>query len=127
MKELFTSLGLQKALIYVNISYDSWIIKSLSSSRHFIERAIVHIFDNHMVIIDRHNNANMPICRRKSRSMIDDDSAWFWIISSRYTLFFSIFKPILGISSPSNIFVFCDKTSTVSPNKITTSLPYLER
>lgn len=120
-------MSCKKALIYVNISYDGWIIKSLPSGRHFIECSVVHIFDNHMVIIDSHDDTDVPIRRRKSRTMIDDDSSRFRIISSWYTLFFSIFDPVFCISSPSDIFIFCDKTGTVSPNKITTSFAYLER
>lgn len=121
MKELFTSLGLQKALIYVNISYNGRIIKSLSSRRDFIERSVVHIFDDHIVIIHLHNYTHMAVCWRKSWAMIDDDCSGSWIITSWHSLFFCIFDPVFCISSPSDIFIFRDKTGTISPNKITAS------
>lgn len=126
MKELFTSLGLQKALIYVNISYNSWIVKSLSSCSDFIEGSVVHILDDHIIIIYLHDYAYMAICWRKSWTMVDYDCSGLWIISSCDSLFFCIFDPVFRISSPSDVFIFCDKTRTVSPDKVAASFVDLE-
>lgn len=121
MKRFLIVTTCKKALIYVNISYDSWIIKSLPPCGHFIECSIVHIFDNHTIIIDLHDNTDMPICRRKSWTMIDNNSTWFWNISRSNSLFTCILKPIFCISMPSHIFIFCHETGTITPDKSTTS------
>lgn len=116
----------KKALIYVNISYDGWIIKCLSSGRDFIERSVVHILDNHTLFIYIHDDTNVPIRWRKTRSMVDDDCTRFWCITCWYSLFTRIFYPFFCISSPGYIFIFCNKTCTVSPSKISTSFCDLE-
>lgn len=116
----------KKVLIYINISYDGWVIKTLSSCGHFIQCSIVHIFDNHILFVDLHHDADMTIRRRKSWSVIHDNSSRFWSISSWYTLLTSVFEPIFCITVPSNIFIFSYKTCTISPSKTTTSIWHLE-
>jgi len=80
-----------------------------------------------MVIIDCHDYPHMTIRRRKTRSMIDNNSSWFRVISGGNSLFLSIFEPVFRISSPGYIFIFRDKTRTVSPNKASTSFGHFQR
>ena len=116
----------KKVLIYINITYDGWIIEILSSGSHFIECSIVHIFDNHIILSHLHDYTNMAICRRKSRTMIDDDCARFWRVACWYALLSGIFEPIFCISSPGDIFIFRNKARTIPPDKTTTTTVYLE-
>ena len=116
----------KRRLVYINISDDRWIRESLFSSRHFVQSSVVHILDDHMIVIYFHNNTNVTVRRRKPWSVIDDNSSWFWIISCCDTLFLSIFEPVFRIPTPSNIFIFCHETGTVSPHKITTAFFYFK-
>ena len=127
MKGLCRLPACKKALIYINIPYNSWIVKTLSSSSHFIEGTIIHIFDNHVIVIDRHNDTYMPVRRRESWPMIDNYSAWFCVIARWFSLFFCISYPVFGITTPCDIFILSDKTSTITPDKVSASFIQLER
>lgn len=117
---------MQKALIYVNISYNGRIGETLLPRGHLIERSVIHILDDHVVVIDGHDDTHVPIRRRKSRTMVDDDGTRLRILPGRHALLLGILEPIFGISAPSDVFILRDETGTVPPDEITASFCDLE-
>lgn len=118
--------GVEKwRLIYIDIPLDGRIIfVFLSTSRNLVQTAIIHIFYDDKILVNFHHDTDVTIGWRISISVIDYDGTWFWVFSSRNASFLSIFEPLLCISSPRHIFIFCHKTRTVSPCKVSTSLVY---
>ena len=124
----FNVAALQRFLIHVNIPNNRSMRCTLFSSRDLIVTSIVHICDDHSSItIELTNNGNMTINRMCSRPRIHDNRSRDRSISSRYSLFSSICEPRFSVSSPCHIFIFCNKTCTVSIGKISTSFAYFER
>lgn len=104
-------------LIYINISIDSSIIFWNFSNCHLIESSIVHIFDNHIIILYSSNDTNMSIIPIVSSTRKLYYRTNYWRRSCFFSLCSCISNPRTCITTPSYILILCNIPSTISSDK----------
>ena len=104
-------------LIYIDISFDSWVIFWYFSDSNSIEFLIVHIFDNQFALFDSYDDTYMSVVGIVSMSFKLYDSTNCRSFPCRYSLCLRIAYPLICIPSPCYRLILCNISSTVSPCK----------
>ena len=101
-------------LIYINISSNRSIWNRYFSIGHLIGSTIIHVWYDNIWSLNIHYNGYMTITRIISTTLKGHDSSDFWSWPGIMSFCFCICDPLVCISSPVYIFVWCYIPSTVS-------------
>ena len=104
-------------LIHIDISIYRTVITIDMSDSYFIQRSIIHILYDNLIIGNRYDDPDVSIVCIVSTSRELDNRSDCRFVSSRYSLCFRIFHSLFRISSPCDVLVLRNIVRTVSPSK----------